>query len=468
MRLFEACNFLCLLSLLFNGIVRATFTEEQMIEANHYRANNTDIVCFNFAFFAPSSSAGSRVMRGYMIAKALSANPAICVHTMTAHRVRETDRLAKFLSQGNYVPVCVFVKNVLRGVMELCRRQNAFIFLDVIDSHQAVRDMKIHLLPPSGHFIPDYLLAVNATYLVQSTDLVNALVEKNVSAYYYPHQHTFPTNCTSSYISKASSPLVVGFLSGNSKHIPNLKEQVLPGICAVPNTVLHVINQHIDSSDLFPHYSEVNSSVYVYNCSLGENGNYNYHILNYTTSHRDSSDEFGQAAYYLDKGLSFADVGLVWTTKTTNVSDRFDSDMLRPPTRMLHWLSRGVPVIYFPTHSYVDIARLNGYEEGLGFELRAEDVGSLTAAVSRLQDVQVRELLSKRAKKIAAQYSVENIAKKLLEIIVAHAIACFCEKGSSVKTFVCNGETTNEERCRQMSSLSALSGDPGGTPSNAA
>eukprot|EP01031_Cornospumella_fuschlensis_P036829 gene36829-44676_t len=294
----------------------------------------------------------------------------------------------------------------------------------------------------------------------------------NVSAYYYPHHHSndFPEytflNASSAYLvgpnavaastpPSSSEPLIVGFVAGNRFNIPDISTNILPGICAVSNTNFHVINQRVKTSVPDDSPSLVNSSVTYFNCQQDpERTYYVNHTQFVVTSVVHPKDPFKQLAYYMDDSLMQVDVGLVWTNKHIHPQNLYDFEMLRPPTRMLHWLSRGVPVMFYPTHSYIDVARHNGYGKGVvpdahegegispevGGILQVTNADTLSRAVRLLHDAKVREQLSQQSTHIASHYTVERMTARLMQIIINHGISCLCVKRKRGSGFVCQAQ----------------------------
>ncbi|RYH04931.1 hypothetical protein EON65_46085 [archaeon] len=452
---------------------------------------------FNVAFITMSQLWGSTVMRGLMLEQAVNANPSLCARAIVFPRSDNVAALTTFFADRTKLSVCIFVKTVYKHLVPVCEGANAFIFDDVVDNPQSAQDMVKHILLRKETLIHTPLYA---SYLVQSTFLADALMRINVSAYYYPHHHSndFPeytySNASSTFIvgqsalpapsspslsevSTPPEPLVVGLLAGNRFNIPDLHLTILPGICAVPNTHFHVVNQRLRSTAEDPTApSMVNSSVTMFSCQQDVEQKY---YLNYTqfiyTSVAHPKDALKQLAYYMDDSLMPIDVGLVWTNKHIHPQNLYDFEMLRPPTRMLHWMSRGVPVIFFPTHSYVDVVRQHAYGKGVvadtkdgdglnpevGGILQATNTASLTRAVQILHDMKIRDQLSQHGTHIASRYSVDRIATRLMLIIAHHGVNCLCTTKNKGSGFVCQAQhnvqsTDIQKMCAKIRAYKAI------------
>lgn len=425
---------------------------------------------FNIAFITMPTLWGSTVMRGLMLERAVNANPSFCARAIVFPRTDNVSALATFFADRTKLSVCIFVKTVYKNIVPVCENANAFIFDDVVDNPHSAQDMVKHILLRKETLIHTPLYA---SYLVQSTFLADALMRINVSAYYYPHHHSndFPqytyTNASSTFVVGQSAvptvstttdaePLVVGFLAGNRFNIPDLRTTILPGICSVPHTNFHVINQRLRSSAEDPAApSMVNSSVTIFNCQKDPSQSF---YVNHTqfiyTSVSHPQDSLKQLAYYMDDSLMAIDVGLVWTNKHIHPQNLFDFEMLRPPTRMLHWMSRAIPVIFFPTHSYLDVVKQHAYgkgivpdssegeslDPGVGGILQATNTASLTRAVQFLHDLQVRRRLTEHSAHVASHYTVDKIAAKLLQVITNHGSNCVCSRKARGPGFVCQAQ----------------------------
>ncbi|RYY87209.1 hypothetical protein EON63_04385 [archaeon] len=413
-------------------------------------ASTTDLesceVRFHVAFFALHSNLGSFVMRGFMMSSTLNNNPHLCVDARVFTSTHSN--LTTFLGNTAAVPVCIFVKDTVADMIVECQKQKALIFLDALDDIATARRL-VRYGTQTGP-LPKFIYS----YLVQSTFLTNELIKRNVSAYYYPHQHGNSIPYKTLRDVTHSSPLVVGFMAGTIKNVPDMQSVILKGLCSLQDVEFHVVNQNIHSvvCSNTTTASSVSSSVTVYTCAKDVNGNYmNSTLTTYTHTNR-PNDFCHQDAFYLDKALSAADVGLVWTDHIITPSNVWDLSMLRPPTRMLHWMSRGVPVVYFPTHSYVDVARLNGYETGLDFLLEAHDSDTLALAIKRLRDEKLRRLLSDRALKIAAKHTIERTAGLLTDIFVQHAAGCVCSH-RKVSFAPCGNRQIDDVLCSKLELL---------------
>eukprot|EP00403_Amphidinium_massartii_P035409 CAMPEP_0178443666 /NCGR_PEP_ID=MMETSP0689_2-20121128/39032_1 /TAXON_ID=160604 /ORGANISM="Amphidinium massartii, Strain CS-259" /LENGTH=439 /DNA_ID=CAMNT_0020067719 /DNA_START=234 /DNA_END=1550 /DNA_ORIENTATION=- len=88
----------------------------------------------------------------------------------------------------------------------------------------------------------------------------------------------------------------------------------------------------------------------------------------------------------------------------------------RPSTRLLHWASHGVPTIFWPFESYLDLAEDGEYflPNGLPPAYDPNNATSIWTLVDDLADSKARLALRVRGLELAAKYSPLGAAKQLL------------------------------------------------------
>lgn len=336
----------------------------------------------------------------------------------------------------NYQKICIFVKRTPRNYRPFlpCTKANATQYLDLID-HEAHLDDLYTLAtdpikaPSIAHNWKQYKL------LLQSQYLINLVQRYGLKAYLYPHHHSNFMGWGVSAPSNRKSNLVVGLLVGNIFRMPDVSTVLLPAICAA-NARLRVINQDIR---VVKHdgYSEVNAIVQDYDCRRVNATAYFFNQTTKSTRTSIAGDTFQQAAFYLDKSFRGVDVGILWPntndlkyalnlrngSKQNTPQEEAHVEMIRPPTRLLHWLSRGVPSIYYPTHSYQYIAEHTKYGQGFtsphgkhsALEIFSE--ASILSALQLLSSPAVRQKLSEQAIAAAKLFSPRETAIRLMNIL---------------------------------------------------
>ncbi len=393
--------------------------------------NSTDVpFCLNIAFVIHHPIRGTDLMRGLMVADAFNRqNSCVQATVMTSNEAHIAEKLFSNFSAS--LCACVFVKgfDAHSRVIEYCMKMGAAIFIDVLDSHRVLSSIIGRVtnhtnLTPHGMF--------NYSFLVQSLQFTEKLRTVGVHAYDYPHHHSNLKHWGLNNVT-TSRDIVVGHLVGSSRHLFDFTKVILPSICDAGATFA-VVNQNIGNfanGGSTIRSSLVNSTKWLYNCSKGSRGEFLSTKSVHTTKVLIPGDKFQQAAYYLDTALQGIDVGLAWVNSKTLRLDEYAPEMLRPPTRLLHWLSRGVPTIYYPTHSYLEVAKSGSYERGLSFNLSAKTAQNLRDIVTKLRDPQLRQQLHDQGLATAKDYTVDRMTSRLVNIIVEHTIRCACSYPSN-------------------------------------
>ncbi len=394
--------------------------------------NSTHLpVCLNIAFVIRHVARGADLMRGWMVTDAINRqNRCVQARVLTN---KEAHIASKFFSNSPAsLCACVFVKDYSAQslVSKYCKKTGAAIFIDVIDNHYLLDFLGSNYGGAANHTPHTLHGMFNHSFLVQSLLFAEKLRTIGVHAYNYPHHHSNLQNWGLSTVT-ASRDIVIGYLAGNFMHLFDFAKVILPGICGA-GAKFAVINQNIDKfAEVKATTSSVNSTKWFYNCSKDREGNYLSTMSIHTTEVFVPGDKFQQAAFYLDTALQGIDVGLAWINSNHRTLDEFDPEMVRPPTRLLHWLSRGVPTIYYPTHSYVEVTKAGSYERGLSFTLSAKTTQNLRDIVTKLRDPQLRQQLHEQGLSITKDHTADRMASRLVDIIVEHAILCACSRHPS-------------------------------------
>ena len=116
--------------------------------------------------------------------------------------------------------------------------------------------------------------------------------------------------------------------------------------------------------------------------------------------------------------ITAVDIALLWPPDSTAET------LERPPTRLLYWLSHGVPAVVFGGYqSYAEIATAHNYsyldpatgKARLPLVQSAEGVEQVVSDL--LQSATARLQLRKVGLEIAAQYSTVEVARRLIAIL---------------------------------------------------
>eukprot|EP00981_Chlorochromonas_danica_P002405 scaffold461_cov157-Ochromonas_danica.AAC.5 len=315
--------------------------------------------------------------------------------------------------ENSHWPIaCVFIKNINSEWQRECERNNATVYLDVIDS--SIINILVQAINGDRN-VKRYL--PHCVYLVQSKIFADQLIQAGFKAYSYPHHHSnFGKWGIAPVLDLSSdSKLTVGFLEGNSLHHPHV-DILITAVCKV-NGIFVLINQGIGETDSL---NTVNSIARHYNCSKLPNGDYIYIEKKYSTKVIQSADKFNQAVFYLDEAFNDIHIAVAWPSKSMDLNDPSShKDLYRPSTRLLHWMSRGVPTLYFPTYSALEVIQSSGLEKGLNFSLAVRDVDTLCQGIQNLLDLAMRREMHYRSLQAASQFDLESTALRLVRIVTS-------------------------------------------------
>jgi len=429
--------------LVFQALVMLCFCIQMYQSFDYFNSlSNVDQTAANssvnigFLVGATSGVSGSQFLRGIMMSDFASAVPHCnrsSVYTASAAIVNQ-------LVGDRPLHACIVVK-FPHPLPSVCRKIGAAVLYDSVDHDYILRRFEKILASPAEKKGFSMKMEYNiedldkAIWLVQSERLANELVSRGIKSYNLPHQHTNIGNWgqyPSRPLSSPSDTLVVGFLVGNMGNAPNVGEYLMPAICAA-GAELWLITQNQETTGRSKGtYCVVKSTRTRFICNPAPNnvssssspssssGLYHTEIKNFITETNEVGDEFGQAAYYLDKALYGVDIGLITphTYGKQNITKLFTYPNMRPPTRLLHWLSRGVPTLYYPTLAYEEVATKAGYGESLGLTLRiSDDVNSIIQGINSLRPLHIRQALRNESLSIAKKYSSSVIAVELIRLV---------------------------------------------------
>ena len=357
---------------------------------------------------------GSDIMRGLMMADALQKHEKV--------KLCKATNIAADIKSLQKIDACIFLKFLIgqKEVIAACKARGATVFMDVID-HAPLLAHLASFVEHKGQPERDWKSMV---WLVQSQYFAKKLNEIGLTSYTYPHHHSNFYNWSVAETEPRelapNEPLDVRFLAGNAHNNPDFDQVLIPAVCA-GGGVFSAIDQRLGGVK-FRTKSSVYSKRTIFSCPSNAS---HQPELTHKTETDFADDHFGQAAFYLDANLVGTDVAIVWPSRSFNSSayskDSLNRQMLRPPTRMIHWMSRGVPVVYFPTHAYQDVAASGSYNiPGSASSLCVQNASAITRVLKELRSREVRRSLREQGLAIAKKYSLESIA----DVFVQLALAC--------------------------------------------
>mmetsp|Transcript_123700 Transcript_123700/g.309161 ORF Transcript_123700/g.309161 Transcript_123700/m.309161 type:complete len:434 (-) Transcript_123700:59-1360(-) len=364
--------------------------------------------------FIKHNEKGSAHMRGDMLAAAVNAQPGWWARAVTPESFREA------LKHVPQVDACVSVKwDYPKDVAHLCAAKKVSVMmLDVIDNEPMIGKLA------SGKFSPFVDL-----YLPASLALARLINEKKPApktigshplgkrggksqseplAIAVPHQHSnrgFQRR-------PPALPFVcrVSIFSGSAAHMPkdSIKKQLVDAICGGGNGKVASVAFHIQGNPKHPNVRVVRcqhvSDEIKHACDQQPQ--------DWLVKPVDSSGCFlDQDKYHADISVAPTDLALLWPPNTNFIT------MQRPWTRLLYWMSHGVPAMYFPTATYAESAAM-GYLLPDGTPPRAANMVQLQALVGRLAgDINARHALYTKGLEIAANWDSTHVGLKITDII---------------------------------------------------
>ena len=362
---------------------------------------------------------GSTVLRGVGQAQAvndLAASSDNCSSWRAFHT--NAKNLARFDHLRN-VHACLLVKIVDDSAVAWCRKRGATVFYDVLDNLGALH--QLITLPPDQHLAVRFDVDV---VLTQTQKLANHLGAHRAATLY--HHQTNPGVVVPLERTRAEACLV-GFMAGNKHNL--LKKKTLeklrramwtaaagPPGHAARRIVFRVVEQGLDRDNSAAHLQRKDFK-------LPPSGSRSYwggaaKCTGAPLPSEGSYEATPQAIFHNASAITAVDIALLWPP------DSKGETMERPPTRLLYWLSHGVPAVVFGGYrSYAEIATAHNYgyldpvtgKARLPLVRRAEEVTQVVRDL--LQSATARLRLRKVGLEIAARYTALEVARRLTAIL---------------------------------------------------
>lgn len=344
----------------------------------------------------------SAKMRGNMLSAAVDTLPG-----WWSTPAREIDRRFRNTSK---IDVCILGKFPSSFLIRSCKNKGAFVVHDLLDNAFWLMGNRRdeHIRGPVNVHMES---GVDA-YITPSESLADVFNQgqPKTIAWTLGHQTT-----NRGFARRAPSlPFVckVGILAGTAGNMPNstLQVHLVNSICASGKaaSVAFVLQSPSQST--------------VFECPLANTTMYRNETMREVCvrqpsgwATRPSSDEQcfkGQDRFQGDKSLAAIDLGVLWPPN-------YEKCIERPWTRMLYWMSHGVPAIYYPYHAYEDTKAM-GYTLPDGEPPVARGFDELAAMVGKVAgNLTNRQYLYARGREIAAQWDTTHVAKKLIDTLNA-------------------------------------------------
>ncbi|CAJ1402735.1 unnamed protein product [Effrenium voratum] len=345
-------------------------------------------------YFVVEAGWGSSIIRGEMVAETMKIyckNNSLPWHVeILTLNGRDQWSVLPSLPHRPKPDACIMVKQprlYWDTVLDWCRTHGAVRFVDVLDQIPLLERVTL------GRNM-DYDFD---GYIMQSLDLmtqVNAYSPEILTLTLYNH-HT-----NSGFVSDESMLEEVDTVGLYS-----------PGLHFPPESILKRLAAAVCSSEaklflVFGHQNDTHAS---FTC-------------NQTTQRRlqvnntPSLDKYlAEQVQYHDSSnlLSSVNLGLLWPP------DYSVTTLQRPPTRLLHWMSHGLPVAFFPYKAYLEVARDGGYFLDDGTLPSASSPQELQRLLHKLcakteEGRHLRRRLRSKGLEIASNHTLEKQTERLV------------------------------------------------------
>jgi len=374
------------------------------------------------AVFLYMTKGGTARLRGDMLAAAIRTVPgweAMSLQYSGNNSYRHTK-----LELSAKINFCVLVKVADAKNSQWCRDHGAdAVYWDVLDSGQGVANLMAHR--PLGQNVdvalcPDDRLRVDSEKANPPRSSGSRQGwQRSLTLY---HQHTNPGFVTPR--ERLDSPFICRaamFISSSAERSPEERyiTDMEKTVCAVQSVwTFAVLTQQTDSDGhikatlkdfLCPDRSAEMQQV----CEAADatvRGHRERPTLQNVADAEGCFEE--QFLYHDDLQYDMVDVVVIIETSTSPLSRH------RPSSRLLFWMSHGVPVVFFPFYSYQEISQKGQYLLPNGklpvfYTDRGKEADS-RSALEMLNETDARRELRERGLAIATRYSAVAIAKQLV------------------------------------------------------
>ena len=343
---------------------------------------------------------GSGTLRGAAMARALDSTTTNWV--VSFHKVNTRASASAIRALSDRRGACIFVKTFDPGWRDThaCARVRALVVVDVLDNKLYQKALTSGA-PPRADVI-----------LTQGPAFARRIAARHdVAAFPLYHQHTNDFGI----VRTTGTPLTVGLLAGTPSSMP------------APHTVRMLAAVACATSP------RIGAFVAICQMSLNRDaaGAFDEHMMRFAcragtpereVSHRSHTRgaNAGQRQWHEGVFVQSVDVALQWpdTLKSGPISTSL-ATRHRPPTRLLYWMSHGVPVVFHAAYeNYVAIAEAAGYTLPEGTIPAANDTASMTRVLSAIvDDLAAFKLLRDRGL-VAARATTTDAAARRLAIAI--------------------------------------------------
>ena len=324
--------------------------------------------------FIKDTNWGSGVLRGDVMAHFLRRNEGVA-EAVSLHK-------AQFVKRTTKTDFCICVKcsmsgpDTIRGLSRHCEKLGGRFVFDVIDHNKPMETLRACKSFVSLWLITNsYVEGVFRDYLKEEKQLPASVSGSPVTRVaILPHAHSMwyePTyDCS-------RKPTIVGNTGSPNNRQSLIWEEALAR--NLSRYGLHLVNLNA----LIPDFD------------VPHEGN---------RWHQEQ----------IHRPIDAIDLALIWPPeKATELALRW-----RPVTRLVTWWAHGIPTVFFPTQSYLEVAKEH---DGVGKEWMARTEGELVAKLVQLaNDREARCAYSRNALEASKDYSTQKTTEMLVTILRAH------------------------------------------------
>jgi len=313
-------------------------------------------------FIVYALNVGSAFLRGYQITESLAR------HNIEAHILDWPDLTIKLSREKSLeYNIFIFVKEWSPELVSMIKKKsNAKIIIDIVDNYQLHDEFSYNKV--SYDLVDVFVVPTTYQKMLLTQRFLNY---KKKPVWVIPHHHTNFYNLINDVIRPVNC---IGFQGTVSNRIPKTLEKKLKFFCK---------SHKIKWKSFFTRGIKI-----LYNSlSISE--------INLLVQHQ----------------LDNIDIGIIFPPDNSSISnpierEKFTMELLlfKPATRLLNFLSHGIPTICYPYTSYLEVCVSSGYP------LFVSDEDSLFNCLKLLiEDVSLRSNIAKKGLEIANRYSLEQI-----------------------------------------------------------
>jgi hypothetical protein len=351
---------------------------------------------------------GSAKLRGQLMNEALvtlnvsfARSSLVDVQTLLEGRIDKAN-----------VDIWVFVKHCRPHVADACKKHSpkSLIFLDILDNY------KDEELPATGPLVDliEGSTITGADYVLTQSKIVQG--QQPTQIWYHQHTNAGPWEVKQA-ADVTRDVKVIGFLCGGTGTMADEKTLAAVGKMACKHSaVLRVYNQELDDNNnidfRITDWGCEGKQVGVPHIDSGSGtGSSGAKTSRGSPSAASGLAPLAQAQMKFHQGISDVDIAFLWPP------DDLVTTLYRPPTRLLYWWSHGVPTVFFPYKSYVEVSEASGYSVD-SVNMSSASLPGIEAILATLAtNTSVRQSLHKLGLEAARWYSTEAQALKLANIV---------------------------------------------------